>query len=56
MVFKCVPNDLIDSFSLILAELVYMKTDIKVHNVQIMANDFNGFKIASIICVFANCS
>ena len=43
MIFKCGPNELTYSFSIILADLEYIKIEIKIHNIQIIANDPNGF-------------
>ena len=43
MIFKCGLIELIYSFSIYLAELVYMEIEIKIHNNQIIANDFTGF-------------
>ena len=43
MIFKCGPIEFIFSFKTILDEIVYTGNEIKVHNIQIMANDFNGF-------------
>ena len=43
MVYKSVPNKLIESFSIIpAAELVEIRIESKIHNIQILANDFNG--------------
>ena len=43
MIFKCGPIEPIYSFSIFLAELVEIEIEIKILNVQIIANDFNGF-------------
>ena len=43
MVFKCGSNKFISSLSLIpAAELVEIRIEIQIHNIQIIANDFNG--------------
>ena len=43
MVYKCGPNKLTYSLSIIpAAELVDIKIELKLHNIQIIANDFNG--------------
>ena len=44
MVFKRGSNELFYSFSEISIELVSIKNEIKIHNIQIIVNDFNGFK------------
>ena len=54
MIFKRGPNELIYSFSKILAELVLIKIEIKMHNIQIIANDFNGFNNLCFRKLFAN--
>ena len=43
MIFKCCPNELICFFSILLAELVLKRIEIKIHSNQVIANDFNGF-------------
>ena len=43
MVYISGPNKLIYSFSIIpSAELVEIRIQLKIHNIQIIANDFNG--------------
>ena len=43
MIFKCDPIELIYSFRTLLVEIVYIEIELKVHIIQIIANDFNGF-------------
>ena len=43
MVFKCGPIELIYSLSIVLAELELIEIKIEIRNIQIVANDFNGF-------------
>ena len=43
MIFKCGSFEPINSFSIILAEFVSTEIEIKLHIIQIIANDFNGF-------------
>ena len=43
MVYKCGPNKLMYSLSIIpAAELEEIGIELKIHNIQIIANDFNG--------------
>ena len=42
MIFKWGLNELIETFNIILAELESTKTETRVLNVQIIANEFNG--------------
>ena len=43
MVYKCGPNKIISSLSINpAAELIEMRHELKIHNIQIIANDFNG--------------
>ena len=43
MIFKCGSNELIYCYSIILPVLLYIKTEIKILIIHIIANDFNGF-------------
>ena len=43
MIFKYDPIEIIYSISIILAELVLIEVEIKIHIIQIRANEFNGF-------------
>ena len=42
MIFKCGPIELICSFIINFAELLYKEIEIEIHNNQIIANYFNG--------------
>ena len=43
MVYNCGPNKLIYILNIIpAAELVDIRIEIKIHNIRIIANDFNG--------------
>ena len=43
MVYKCGPNKLIQSLTIIpAAEFVEIRVELKIHNIQIIANNFNG--------------
>ena len=58
MIFKCGLNKLYCFVCIILAELVSIKTEIKVYIIQKIANDFNGFSnlFSQIVCNFLNSS
>ena len=43
MIFKCGPKAVIYSCSIILVALVCMKMEGRIHSIQIISNDFNGF-------------
>ena len=60
MIFKCGPSEQIYSFCI--TEKVLIETELKLHNVQIIANEINGFNnlcfcklfvIFEIFCVFS---
>ena len=55
MVFKCGPNQLIYSLIIISStELLEVRIQSKIHNIQLIANDFNGSisLLLQIVCNF----